>query len=95
MLTMFPDLALNIDDVYWMGNDEEGYVTSVRWSIVATHTGPGIYGPPTNRPIYMWGITQHHIKDGQIMEERMMFNKFEVMQQIYRDNGGRLASGER
>jgi hypothetical protein len=82
---MFPDLALYIDDLYWMGNDVEGYVTAVRWSIVGTHTGPGIYGPPTNRPIFMWGITQHHIKDGKIMEEWMMSNEFEVMQQIYRD----------
>ena len=85
MLAMFPDLAFDIDDLYWMGNDEEGYVTSVRWSLVGTHTGPGIYGTPTNRPIYMWGITQHHIKDGQIMQEWMMYNEFEVMQQIYRD----------
>jgi hypothetical protein len=85
ILAMFPDLALYIDDLYWMGNDEEGYVTSVRWSIVGTHTGQGVYGPPTNRPVYMWGITQHHIKDGKIEEEWMMYNEFEVMQQIYRE----------
>lgn len=53
LIAMFPDLALYIDDFYWMGNDEEGYVTAVRWSIVGTDTGPGIYGPPTNRQIYM------------------------------------------
>jgi predicted ester cyclase len=85
LLAMFPDLELTIDDLYWMGNDAEGYATTTRWSIVGTHTGPGVYGPPTGRRIYMWGITQHAIKDGQIAEEWMMFNEFDVMQQIFRD----------
>ncbi|MFV1859515.1 MAG: ester cyclase [Anaerolineales bacterium] len=84
-MAMFPDLVHQIDDIYWMGNDRDGYLTSVRWSIVGTHRGLGIYGPPTGRRIYMWGITQHHIKDGMIVEEWMLFNEFSVMQQIYRD----------
>ena len=85
IMAMFPDLVLQIDDIYWMGNDQDGYLTSVRWSIVGTHRGYGIYGAPTGRRIYMWGITQHLIKDGKIQEEWMLFNEFEVMQQIYRD----------
>ncbi len=85
MLAMFPDLAMYVDDVYYMGNDTEGYLVSVRWSVVGSHGGPGIYGAPTGRPISMWGITQHVIKGGRIMEEWMMFNEFEVMQQIYRE----------
>jgi hypothetical protein len=35
--------------------------------------------------VIMWGITQHQIKDRKIVEEWMMFNEFEVMQQIYRE----------
>ncbi|MEM7133004.1 MAG: ester cyclase [Chloroflexota bacterium] len=85
MMAMFPDLALQIDDIYWMGNDTDGYMTSVRWSITGTHLGMGIYGPPTGRPINMWGITQHEIRNGQITQEWMLFNEFAVMQQIYRD----------
>jgi len=85
LLAMFPDLELTVDDLYWMGNEQEGYATTTRWSLVGTHTGPGVYGPPTGRRIHMWGITQHMIKDGKITEEWMMFNEFDVMQQIYRD----------
>ena len=85
MLAMFPDLALQVDDVYWMGNDEEGHLSSVRWSFVGTHSGMGVYGPPTGRQISMWGISQHKIKDGQILEELMLFNEFAVMQQIFKD----------
>ncbi len=68
ILTTFPDLNLNIDDLYWMGNEQDGYLTSVRWSITGTHRGAGVYGLPTGRPIYMWGISQHHIKAGEIVE---------------------------
>ncbi|MGQ0603738.1 MAG: ester cyclase, partial [Anaerolineales bacterium] len=85
LLAMFPDLELTVDDLYWMGNDREGYATTTRWSVVGTHTGPGVYGTPTGRRITLWGITQHVIKDGQITEEWMMFNEFDVMQQIFRD----------
>jgi predicted ester cyclase len=85
MLAMFPDLALQVDDLYWMGNDQDGYLTSVRWSLSGTHRGHGIYGSPTGRPIRMWGISQHRITDGQIVAEWMLFNEFAVMQQLYRD----------
>lgn len=85
LLALFPDLALRVDDVYWMGNDREGYLTSVRWSISGTHRGFGVYGPPTGRQVSMWGISQHRIRDGVIHEEWTLFNEFGVMQQLYRD----------
>jgi predicted ester cyclase len=85
MIAMFPDLAMPVDDVYGMGNDEDGHLTSTRWSAVGTHRGNGIYGPPTRRRVHIWGITQHRIVAGRIVEEWMLFNEFEVMQQIYRD----------
>ncbi|MBC7811316.1 MAG: ester cyclase [Burkholderiales bacterium] len=82
VMAMFPDLAFHIDDFYWMGNDEDGYRTSMRWSIVGTHRGPGIYGQPTGKQIYMWGINQHTIKDGLIQEEWTLFNEFALIQQL-------------
>ena len=85
LLATFPDLAFQIDDLYWMGNENDGYRTSMRWHIVGAHDGWGIYGNPTGRPIQMWGITQHDIRDGRIQQEWMLFNEFAIMQQIYRD----------
>ena len=49
LLAMFPDLALSVDDVYWMGNDRDGYLISTRWSAIGTHRGYGVYGSPTGR----------------------------------------------
>ncbi len=85
MLAMFPDVAISVDDIYGMGNDEDGYLTATRWSAVGTHLGNGIYGAPTGRRVHLWGITQHRFVGGRITEEWLLFNEFEVMQQIWRD----------
>ena len=85
LVSMFPDMALTVDEQHWMGNAAEGYTVSTRWSIVGTHTGPGAYGKPTGRRVYMWGITQHVVKNNQITEEWMLFNEFEVLAQLLRE----------
>ncbi len=81
-ISMFPDLVLEVDEVYWMGNNEEGYLSSERWSATGTHLGDGIYGAPTNRPVHIWGITQHKIVAGRIVEEWMLFNELDLMMQL-------------
>ncbi len=78
----FPDLELQVDEVYWMGNDDEGYLTSERWSATATHSGDGLYGAATGKPVTIWGITQHEIRDGRITREWMLFNELDLMMQI-------------
>jgi predicted ester cyclase len=83
-LTMFPDAAHRVDDVYWMGNDREGYTVAVRWTLTGTHRGPGPYGPPTGRRIRHWGLTHLAIRDGVILEEWTVSNEFQVLQQLYR-----------
>ena len=78
----FPDIRLQVDEVYWMGNDADDYLTSERWSATATHGGDGIYGPATGREVQIWGITQHRIIDGRIVDEWMLFNELDLMMQI-------------
>ena len=85
LMAMFPDLALGIDDLYWMGNDEDGYLAAVRWSMAGTHRGYGIYGAPSGRPVKIWGISQLRIRQSRITAEWMLFNEFALMQQIFRD----------
>jgi predicted ester cyclase len=82
MFDTFPDLRLQIDEVYWMGNDTQGYLTSERWSATATHLGAALYGLPTGSQVQIWGITQHHVFDGNIISEWMLFNELDVMMQI-------------
>jgi hypothetical protein len=78
----FPDLELQVDEVYWLGNDREGYLTSERWSAEATHAGPGLFGEPTGKPVQIWGITQHRIEGHKVVAEWMLFNELDLMMQI-------------
>ena len=82
LIASFPDLALSIEDLYWMGNDKEGYLVSIRWGAVGTHKGNGIYGDPSNKECYLWGITQWEIKDNKIVKEWTGFNELAILIQI-------------
>lgn len=76
------DIQFQVDEVYWMGNDADGYLISTRWSMEANHTGEGHFGAPCNAPLQIWGITQSRAVDGRLQEEWMLFNELDVMIQI-------------
>ena len=78
----FPDLALQVDEVYWMGNEDEGYLISTRWSAEGTHAGGTAYREPTGQKCQIWGITQWRVKDGTIEQEWQLFNELDLMMQI-------------
>ena len=82
MTGAFPDLVVQTDEVYWMGNDAEGHLASVRWSATGTHRGHGMYGSATGRPVRVWGITQYRIVDGKIIENWTMFNELNLKMQL-------------
>ena len=85
IVASFPDLALSIEDLYWMGNTKDGFLISIRWGAVGTHKGNGIYGPPTNRECYLWGITQWEIKNNKIIKEWTGFNELAILMQLLGD----------
>jgi predicted ester cyclase len=85
LMATFPDLGMNVDEVYWMGNADEGYRLSVRWTALGTHRGYGLYGPPTGRRVHLWGISQLYVSNGQVTEVWDLFNEFDVMAQILSD----------
>ena len=75
---MLPDLAYQIDDLYWRGNDQAGYRVAVRWSILGTHRGHGVLGAPTGREVRLWGLTHLSVRERQIVEEWTVSNEFHV-----------------
>ncbi len=78
----FPDLRLQVDEVYWMGNDDEGWLISTRWSAEGTHSGGTLYRAPTQRTCQIWGITQWRVMAGQVVQEWQLFNELDLMMQI-------------
>jgi hypothetical protein len=65
-----------------MGNDDDGYLTSERWSATGTHRGNSLYGPASGCEVQIWGITQHRIEHGRIVQEWMLFNELDLLMQI-------------
>ena len=85
LLATFPDLGLQVDEVYWMGNERDGFSVSVRWTAMGTHRGRALYGPPTGRRAHIWGISQLYFVGGRIVEDWMLFNEFDVLAQLLCD----------
>ena len=82
LLAMFPNLAMRVDDVYWMGDPRESCLVATRWGAVGHHRGHGPYGPPTGREVNLWGITQWHIERGRVRREWTTFNEFGILMQL-------------
>ncbi len=82
MLGSFPDLNYHIDDLYFIGNEREGFRVAVRWTMLGTHRGGGPFGQATGRRVHLWGITQQTVERGLIVEEWTLFNEFEVLEQL-------------
>ena len=65
----FPDRRLLGEDVIWHGNPESGFLSSHRLTSVMTHTGNGIYGKATNKPVRMRVIAECVVRNDQVVEE--------------------------
>ena len=83
LLAAFPDAAMRVDHVCWLGNDEEGYRVATRWTLQGTHDGPGMYGEPTGQRVTLMGITHQVIKDGKFIKEWTAFDEFALLKQLY------------
>lgn len=82
MIAMFPNIQISVDDLYWMGNAEDGYLAAIRWGGIGAHRGHGAYGPPTDRETHVWGITQWLIRNNRVQKEWTVFNEFGILMQI-------------
>jgi predicted ester cyclase len=85
LLATFPDFGLEVDEVYWMGNAQDGWSVSVRWTGAGTHDGHVLYGAPTGRKVRIWGMSQLYVRQGLIVEDWSLFNEFDVMTHLFRD----------
>ena len=83
LLSPFPDLAILCDHLCYVGDTQAGYRVATRWTMRGTHTGYGMYGDPTGKPIRIMGISHHLIEDGRIGSEWTLFDEFALLTQLY------------
>jgi predicted ester cyclase len=70
---------IEIDDLYWNVGKQGTVRTAVRWTLLGTHRGYGMWGQPTGKQVRIMGTTQHHIRDGKIVEEWTLFNELALL----------------
>ena len=78
----FPDRQLLGEDVIWSGTPEHGMLSSHRVYAMATHTGHGIFGPPTGRRVAFRAIADCHAKDNVIDDEWLARDQSAICRQL-------------
>lgn len=76
------DVSLSIDhiaEIPYLGDARD---VALRWSLAATHTGEGRYGPPTGAPVYILGVSQFRIMNGRVREETRIWDDLALLHQI-------------
>jgi predicted ester cyclase len=81
MLAAFPDLRLHIDDII-CGEARRGQLTSTRWTMLGTNSGPSAYGPPSNRSVRLTGITHHRLGDARLQEGWTQYSELSLLRRI-------------
>ncbi len=82
IFTAFPDAKLRIEhiaDIPYIGNARD---IAVRWTLAATHSGDGVYGPATGANIVIMGISHWRVIHGYIHQEVMIWDDIAVRRQI-------------
>lgn len=78
----FPDRQIFGDDVIWSGNEEDGYLSSHRSMIIGTHTGHGVFGPPTGKVVAARCIADCYVKDDVIDDEWLCYDMADMVRQL-------------
>ena len=81
-LKMFPDRQLLAEDVIWIGNDEEGYLSSHRILTRATHLHDGAYGKATGKKLVYRCIADCACKNNQVYDEWLVRDQGAVVRQL-------------
>lgn len=81
LIGSFGDARLTVDHVAAVPV-EGGSEIAVRWRLTGTHDGRALYGPPTDRPVFVLAVTHWRIASGVISQEFTVFDEVALLRQI-------------
>jgi len=81
-LAEFPDRQLLAEDVIWSGSPEDGMLSSHRIFCTATHTGHGVFGPPTGTKLRFRAVADCHARNGVIDDEWLARDQGAICRQM-------------
>ena len=83
-LEEFPDRQLLGEDVIWIGNEHDGYLSSHRILTRATHLNDGVYGKATGKKLIYRVIADCACKDNQVYDEWLVRDQGAIVRQLNR-----------
>jgi len=78
----FPDRQLLGEDVIWIGNEENGFLSSHRILSKTTHQNDGTYGPATGKKIVYRVIADCACRNNQVYDEWLVRDQGAIVRQI-------------
>ena len=81
-LDEFPDRQLLGEDVIWIGNEDEGYLSSHRILSCATHAKNGVYGEATGTKLIYRVIADCACRNNQVYDEWLVRDQGAIIRQI-------------
>ena len=81
-LAEFPDRELLGEDVIWCGDEDAGFLSSHRLVTSGTHTGHGVFGPPTGRSFRVRTIADCAAKANVIYDEWLIRDAGGIVRQL-------------
>jgi predicted ester cyclase len=82
ILAAFPDALVAVDHVAAVPFFDLGVDIAVRWTLAGAHRGPGLHGPATGLPVTLLAVTHWRAIDGQIVEERTVYDEIALLRQL-------------
>ncbi len=83
----FPDAHVDIYDVAFNEDTFHGTRVSITWVLRGTYCGIPLYGPATNSPIEIFGISHFQFRGDQIYREWRIYDELAVLAQIKKAHG--------
>ena len=84
-MAAFPDLEILGEDVIWAGDPQGRYLSSHRSVITGTHSGHGVWGPPTGRRFTVRCIADCSVLDEVIDDEWLAYDTGDQARQLGHD----------
>ncbi|MBL8837237.1 MAG: nuclear transport factor 2 family protein [Alphaproteobacteria bacterium] len=81
-LAEFPDRTLLGEDVIWLGNEDDGFLSSHRLLSTATHSGDGAYGRASGRKLCYRIIADCAARENQIYDEWLVRDQGAIVRQL-------------
>ena len=85
----FPDARVDVYDVAFNDDPFFGRRVAVIWVLSGTYSGNPLYGPVTNAPVEILGVSHFQFRGDQIYREWRVYDELAVLAQINRARGDR------